>query len=198
MHPIIYRHTTDKKTRKAYSFDQGISDTAPQIASATYRFRPSTGAVSVIDDSLQYPNGIALSPSGRTLYISDTGAGSGPIDGRLPASARKLTYNTTGARTVYAYDISADGTYATNKRPFYRSQDYVPDGLKVARNGYVLTATGHGVDILDEQGTLLVRIQTSYIAVNFQWTGDDLETLWIVGIGAISRVEWGLKGQILV
>ena len=35
----------------------------------------------------------------------------------------------------------------------------MPDGLKVARNGYIVTATGKGVDVLDEVGTLLVRVR---------------------------------------
>ena len=62
----------------------------------------------------------------------------------------------------------------------------------------MVTAAGYGVDVLDEQGALLVRIQTSYTAVNLQWTGKDRETLWIVGIGGISRVTWNLKGQAFV
>lgn len=98
---------------------------------------------------------------------------------------------------MYAYDVSSCGNYVTNKRPIYRSQDYIPDGLKVARNGYVLTANGHGVDVLDEMGTVLVRIQTPYVAVNFAWAGADLNELWIVGIGGISLVRWNLQGQVL-
>jgi hypothetical protein len=45
---------------------------------------------------------------------------------------------------------------------------------------------------------LVVRIQTGFPAVNIEWTGDDRETMWIVGTGGISRVNWDLKGQELV
>jgi hypothetical protein len=38
---------------------------------------------------------------------------------------------------VYAYDLREDGNHIVNKRPVYSSQDWVPDGLKVARNGFV-------------------------------------------------------------
>ncbi len=71
----------------------------------------------------------------------------------------------------------------------------MPDGLKVARNGYVVTGTGKGVDVLDQQGALLVRIQTNYTVQNFAWTGGDLKTFWLMGQGGISRVEWDLQGQ---
>ena len=73
--------------------------------------------------------------------------------------------------------------------------DGVPDGLKVARNGYVVTATGAGIDVIDSVGTLLVRVQTNYTVQNFAWTGADLKTLWLMGQGGISRVEWDLQGQ---
>ncbi len=151
--------------------------------------------MNVVEDSLHYPNGIALAPGQKTLYLSDTGAGSGPIDPQLPSG--QLSYVTTGKRTVYAYDLCSDGMSIVNKRPIYLSQDFVPDGVKVARNGYIVAATGSGVDVLDPVGTLLIRIQTNYTAVNFAWTGEDFETLWIVGVGGISRVNWNLKGQVL-
>lgn len=71
----------------------------------------------------------------------------------------------------------------------------LPDGLKVAQNGYIVTGTGMGVDVLDPVGTLLVRVQTNYTVQNFAWTGPDLKTLWITGEGGISKVEWNLQGQ---
>lgn len=77
----------------------------------------------------------------------------------------------------------------------YLAQDWIPDGLKVAANGYIVTSAGKGVDVLDETGTLLVRVQTNYTVQNFAWTGRDLTTLWLTGIGGISKVEWNLQGQ---
>lgn len=44
----------------------------------------------------------------------------------------------------------------------YLAQDWVPGGLKVAANGYIVTGAGFGVDVLDPIGTLLVRVQTNY------------------------------------
>ena len=73
--------------------------------------------------------------------------------------------------------------------------DMGPDGLKIARNGYIVTATGMGVDVLDPRGTLLLRVQTNYSVENFAWTGADLRTLWLTGQGGISRIDWNLQGQ---
>ncbi|KAL8676235.1 MAG: hypothetical protein Q9186_007236 [Xanthomendoza sp. 1 TL-2023] len=170
-----------------------LTDTPPQLEAATYRFRPSTGAVTIVEDSLAQPNGIALAPNNRTVYISDTGAGSGSISPFLPSQGE--TYNATGKRTVYAFDLSEDASYLTNKRALYLSLDRLPDGLKVARNGYVVTATGKGVDVLSEQGDLLVRVQTNYTVQNFAWVGENLTEFWMMGRGGISRVRWALQGQ---
>jgi sugar lactone lactonase YvrE len=50
-----------------------LTDTPPQLPSASYRYSQKTGAVFVVDDTLQQPNGIALNSDHTTLYISDTG-----------------------------------------------------------------------------------------------------------------------------
>ena len=106
-------------------------------------------------------------------------------------------FNATSKRTIYAYDLSSDTLYLVNKRPIYVAQDGAPDGLKVARNIYIyiLTAAGQGVDVLDLTGTLLARVQTNYTVDNFAWTGPELNTLWLIGIGGVSKVEWNLQGQ---
>ena len=71
----------------------------------------------------------------RTVYITDSGAIAGPILQSI--GSQGTTFNTTGKRTVYAFDLTADGNQVVNKRPIYLAQDWVPDGLKVAGNGYV-------------------------------------------------------------
>ncbi|MCJ1424161.1 hypothetical protein MMC29_002048 [Sticta canariensis] len=180
-------------TDPQYSWMNALTDTAPQLESATYRFRPSTGAVNIVDDSLVQPNGIAISPSGTTLYISDTGASNGPIDASV--GSQGSVFNATGKRIIYAFTVSDRGTSLLNKRPLYLSQDLAPDGLKVAQNGYVVTGAGAGIDVIDEDGTLLVRVQANFPVQNFAWTGKDLKTLWLMGNGGVAKVEWDLQGQ---
>lgn len=167
----------------------------PEPVLQTYRFRPSPGAVYLVDDTVTQPNGIAISPDEKTLYISDSGVSSGTWDANLTL-IHGTRYNTTGKRGVYAYTVNEfkGGSYLTNKHPIWLAQDRLPDGLKVAPNGYVLTATGRGIDVLDPVGTLILRMQTNYTVQNFAWTGKDYETLWMMGRGGVSKVELNLKG----
>ena len=37
-----------------------------------WSFNPETGALKVLDDSLKFPNGVALSEDGKTLYVTST------------------------------------------------------------------------------------------------------------------------------
>ncbi len=182
-------------TDPQYSWFNALTDTAPQLPTASYRFDPETGATFLIDDTLQQPNGIAFTPDGKTLYISDTGAVSGTIDPTL--GSQGATFNTTGKRAIYAFDVTNNGTRVSNRRSFYLAQDWVPDGLKVSREGLVLTGSGKGVDIVDDVGQLLIRVQTNYTVQNFAWTGENLTTLWLMGNNGISKVEWNITGQTL-
>jgi sugar lactone lactonase YvrE len=104
-------------------------------------------------------------------------------------------FNQLGPRTVYKFDIVDDGTNLCCKRPFYYSQDWLPDGIKEARNGMVLMATGNGVDVVDCYGQLILRIQTDFSVQNFAWAGSELKDLWIVGKREISRLKWELLGS---
>lgn len=183
-------------TDPTYGWYGKISNVAPQLPVASYRFDPATGAVFMIDDTMSEPNGIAFSPDGQTLYISDTSADS-PI-GDPANGTGGVAYITTNKRGIYAFDVTNNGTKISNRRAFYLAQDWIPDGVKVSREGLVLTSSGHGVDVLDPNGQLLIRVQTNYTVVNFAWTGKNLKTLWLVGQGGISKVEWNVTGQALI
>ncbi|TAQ91176.1 hypothetical protein B7494_g546 [Chlorociboria aeruginascens] len=182
-------------TDNSYSWNDHTSTMAPELMRAVYRFRPSTGLVQVVTVALLEPNGIGFSPDEKTLYVTDSGAGTGPMAG--PASEAGLTYTSIGPRLIYAFDVISNGTQINNQRPIYLCEEWIADGFKVARNGFLLAGTGYGVDILDPLGILLVRIQTSFIAVNVNWAGENLDELWIVGMGAIARVTLKLQGPAL-
>lgn len=106
----------------------------------------------------------------------------------------RLTYNSTGKRTLYAFDVSPDRSALLNKRPIYLALDYVVDGIKVAENGMLVAGTGRGIDVLDKYGVPLLRVQTNFTAQNVQWAGPNNDELWIVGIGGVARLKWNLKG----
>ncbi|KAK9424299.1 putative SpoH [Seiridium unicorne] len=181
-------------TDPLYSRNMGVNVRAPQLQASVYRYDPTTGQIQIMDDTLVFPNGIAFSPDKSVLYATDTSAGVGNIDTDIAwQDAGALVYVSTGRRTLYAFDVGSDGAL-TNRRPLHTAVEYVPDGIKVASNGYVLTAAGHGVDIMDANGMLLVRIQLDFIAANLEFSGANRDTLWIVGHGKVARAQINLTG----
>lgn len=183
-----------------YSWWLEVADIAPQFQSATYRFDPATGSTVVVNDEMRSPNGIALSPDRRHVYISDTAAAglSAPISLDIDSPGIPgLLLNNTGKRTIYKFDLVDDGRAITNKRPIhYDVIGTVPDGLKVARNGYVVTASGNGLSVMDQYGDMILRVQMNFTANNFIWTdAADWREVWVVGQGGVARVKWDLQGQ---
>ena len=165
------------------------------MGTGTFRFDPQTGQPALVENSLQQPNGIAFSPNHRTLYVTDTGAGEVTISPFVDAP--QIHWNATNARAIYAFDVDASGHHLLNKRPVYQAMEYAADGIKVSRDGYLLAATGHGIDVLTAEGTPVVRVQTNFTVANLAWVGtreDQLGELWVVGRMGVARVKWALRG----
>lgn len=183
-----------------YGYAINVTANYPALRPNTYRFRPSTGHLSIIEDTIAMPNGIAFSPDKKTAYITDTGVtdfSSAPADGSLP----KYGWNRLGGRAVYAFDLveSPVGKYFVNKRPIYLAEEFAEDGFHVSSEGYLIGAAGNGVDILSQYGELLVRITTTNISVNnIQFApGSDgsLSDLWIFGEGGIAKASLNITGM---
>ncbi|KAL9058363.1 MAG: hypothetical protein Q9162_001818 [Coniocarpon cinnabarinum] len=169
---------------------------SPVLPTATWRFRPSTGQVTVVDNSLSQPNGIDISPDGQILYITDTGV----TDFSHPPAPEiipRYSNNPLGGRSIYAFDINAgpSGSYLTNKRPIWLAEVFADDGFHVSSESYLLGAAGPSVDILSPHGDLLMKIQTNYTVNNVQFAGPDHSDLWLFGEGGISRVRWNMTGM---
>ncbi|KAL1851988.1 hypothetical protein VTK73DRAFT_9327 [Phialemonium thermophilum] len=180
-----------------FGFALGLLDASslPVLRQNTYRFRPSTGAVSVVESSdVAVPNGIAISPDARTLYLTDTAI----ADFHLDPAAPVPRYDIVGTRSkcVYAFDLvdSPAGRYLANKRPIWYPEQFADDGFHAAANGFLVGAAGFSVDVLSQYGELLVKIQTSFYVTNIQFAGPKLDELWLFGVGEIARVKWNLQG----
>ncbi len=64
-------------TDPSYGFLQGFRP-RPETPDAVYRLDPTTGGLRVVDDTFVKPNGVAFSPDGSVLYVTDSGANHEP------------------------------------------------------------------------------------------------------------------------
>ncbi len=124
---------------------------------AVYRVAPGGEAVEVTTQVTK-PNGIALSPDERTLYVAETNNGGDGMPGVEPGNR--------GPMRIYAFPLGEDGLVAGARRLMY---DFGPkfgcDGMTVDEDGNLyLTArepSRSGVLVLDPEGYEIAFLPTS-------------------------------------
>ncbi|KAF2839933.1 lactonohydrolase [Patellaria atrata CBS 101060] len=169
---------------------------APVLPAATWRFRPATGQAQIVESSLVQPNGIALSPDEKTIYITDTGL----TEFDMPEHVLpRFSLNSTGPRYLYAFDLDLEGKggrVLTEKRVVFLAAEFGTDGVHVAADGSIVGAIRERVDVLSPEGELILQIRSTFVVNNVQFVGPDLDELWLFGYGGVSRVKWNLKGRL--
>jgi gluconolactonase len=125
-------------------------------SSAIYAIAPD-GAVSEVA-KFEYPNGLALSPDERTLYVANTRWAQYIHAIELDGAGRMVR------RRIFA-DMSADGTNG------------VPDGMKVDSAGRVFCTGTGGTWVFAPDGTRIGIIETPEVCANIAFGGPDLRTL---------------------
>jgi gluconolactonase len=118
--------------------------------------------LSIIEQTLSYPNGLALSPDETILYIADT-----------------------NSYSLYRMDLQ------TGKFELFVKLDEAagpgkPDGLRLDRLGNIYLTGPGGVWLIDPEGTILGLIQTPEIAANLCF---DDKGLFITASTGIYRVD---------
>jgi gluconolactonase len=155
-------------------------DAAPEKEipfNGVYRRAPD-GTVSVIEKGLHRPNGVALSPDERVLYVTQSD----------PARA-----------IIIAYALDEDGV-VTGSRLLHDLTDLVseaspglPDGLAVAADGTLFATGPGGVLVLSKEGKRLGRIRNGKPTANCKF-GDDGRTLYLTSHDMLARIRLNLKG----
>ena len=159
-----------------YFTDPGPRPVVPGLKVYVYYLPPGAKQPMVIDDSVPRPNGITISPDGRTLYVD----------------------NTIGT-TVYRYDIQPDGT-VKNKRPFAELHDIKAgeegfgDGMAIDRDGRLYVTTLTGIQIFDAGGKYLGTIKVPRQPSNVAFAGSDKKTLYITARQGLYRIKMLSQG----
>jgi gluconolactonase len=139
------------------------------------------------------PNGIVLSPDGKTLYINNCY----DDESWYPVNSEKENF-------VWAYDVNTDGTI-TNGRKFAKlhltgnvldrkAKSSSADGMAIDKTGNLYVATYYGVQIFDAEGVFVGMINLPSFPVSLCFGDADMKTLYIVSYSKIYKIRTNMEG----
>jgi sugar lactone lactonase YvrE len=129
-----------------------------EFAKTTILVVAPDGRARVAADEMSFPNGMVITPDGKTLIVGES-------------YAARLT----------AFDISEDGTLA-NRRVFAKLAGAVPDGICLDAEGCVWMASPVSNECLRvrEGGEIAARVKTESQSIACMLGGSDRKTLYVL------------------
>lgn len=156
---------------------EGIIAPREQATCNVYRVDAGTGAITLVADDCEMPNGLAFSPDESILYVSDTG----------------FTERTDGPHHIRAYDV-VDGTRLTGSRVLAEINPGCSDGFRIDTEGFIWTSAGDGVHVLSPGGTLLGRIKVPEYITNVAFGGPRRNRLFMTGPKSLWAITVNRQG----
>lgn len=142
-------------------------------ANGVYRLSRDGELVRLVD-GLTFPNGVALSPDGVSLFITQSD----------PAAP-------------HIYRLKLDGTRRPepwfDASPFMGSNPGLPDGMAMSASGHLFVAGPGGVLVLDAEANCLGRIATGRATANCAF-GEDGQTLFITARNRLLAIRTKVVG----
>ena len=183
----------------------GIYFTDPQFTMEAEKFQPGRavyyvspeGKITRIVEPNEFamPNGILLSPDGKTLYINNCY----DDESWYPVNSDKENY-------IWAYDVNDDGTIS-NGRQFAqlflvdnvldrKGKSSSSDGMAIDMDGNIYVGTYYGVQIFNKEGAFVGMINLPHFPVSLCFGDDDMKTLYIVSYQWVYKIRTNKVGYI--
>ena len=141
-------------------------------------FLPKGGVPRVVDEGIEYPNGVLFSPDQSLLYVSDHAGG-----------------------LSWAYQIQPDGSLAHKQRYFYLHMPDAAtrsggDGMTVDAEGRVYIATSLGVQVFDQIGkchAIIPAPQTASLS-SVKFGGANMDEMYVTNGDKVFKRKTKVKG----
>ncbi len=197
--------TIDEQGRIYFSDPRYLGyESLDQPVMAVYRI-DTNGTVHRIITDAGKPNGVAISPDQKTLYVvsNDNGASGferlNTGDANVPKQADKVDAPLRkGFMALMAYDLAADGTAKFRKTLVDYAPFDGPDGLVVDQDGNLYVAVRAenrpGIYVYSPEGKELAYIKTE-IPTNVGFgRGANAKTLYITAGSSLYRIQLNRAG----
>jgi gluconolactonase len=173
---LVYRSDgTLYFTDPAFGLPEVFDDPAKELPFCGV-FSARDGEVTLVDDELEGPNGIAFSPDERYLYVGNWDP------------ERKV---------VMRYEIDEVGK-ASNGTVFFDMTDApgedAIDGVKVDQKGNLYVCGPGGLWVLSPEGKHLGTLRVPEDPHNLAWGDEDGRTLYVTALTSIYRIRLEIPG----
>jgi gluconolactonase len=129
-----------------------------------YRLDPASGALRMVADGFDRPNGLAFAPDERKLYIVDS------------RRQHMRVFDVTGDS-----DLAGGEVFATCDAGNF-------DGIRLDAAGRVWAAAGDGLHCFDPDGTLLGKLHIPEVVANFTFGGAKRNHLFICASSSLYSI----------
>ncbi len=167
-----------------------------QPGRCVYYLSPANELTRIVEpDEFAMPNGVILSPDGKTLYINNT-------------YDNESWWNVDSDKDnfVWAYDVNEDGT-VSNGRAFaqlFLTEDVLDregkttsaDGMAIDQEGNLYVATHAGLQIVDSEGKYVGMVNFPTFPVSVCFGGEDMKTLYVTSYNKVYSIRTNMTGFI--
>ncbi|HEY4209410.1 MAG TPA: SMP-30/gluconolactonase/LRE family protein [Puia sp.] len=162
-------------TDPIYGLPKHENDPTRELAfEGVYKITPKGETVLLID-SIERPNGIALSPDENTLYV-------GSSDDPHP---KWFAYQLDSSRNIARGGILLDGTALKARATVKQGAD----GFKVGKDGNIFSSGPDGINIISPQGKLLALIKINGRPASNCALNETMDVLFITADDMLLRVK---------
>ncbi len=159
---------------------------------SVFRVDLDTGEVTRATTTVSKPNGLILSPDGRTLYVAETNNG---VANLADPNAKPEGV----VMRLLAFDVADDGTLSEQRMLVDFGEETGIDGMTMDVEGHIYAAvrseSRFGIAVFSNEGEELAFIPTRDLPTNCCFgIGDEATTLYVTAGGGLYRIRMGIAG----
>lgn len=149
----------------------------PELPPSLYCLDPESGILTLASDGFAGPNGLAFSPDGRLLYVSESGE----------------QFATDPVQNIQVFETGGDGRLSSG-RVFHTVSPGYADGFRLDEDGNVWSSAADGVHCIAPDGTLLGRIKVPFRVSNLAFGGRHRSRLFICASHTLMAIYTNQRG----
>lgn len=161
-------------TDPPYGLEKRMEDPAKELAfQGVYRL-DTQGNLRLLTDQMTRPNGVALSPDEKTLYVANSD----------PEKAVWMAYQLNEEGEIVSERVLYDATQLVGQE----EEKGLPDGMVVDKAGHIFATGPGGVWIFTPEGEALGKIRTGEATANCTF-GEDGKSLFMTADMYLMRLK---------